>query len=406
MVAINRYRWPLPTDPSGPPMTYPEPMPTFIPSMAPPATAAPPAPMAQAPAAPTDIAYPPAGFQKPQATAPETSQEDEEFNRQMEEERVEADWTRMSKRATAVLKVEADMQKARNAVAEAHKKATQRPSLEAPDEPLNRVFDKYVKGHAPMPTLEEYKASVRKPAPAEALSWTREAPELQDFYSAGGTPEELRGLRKEEADRITLAKYAPQYVAPFQDLTFGEGRELVGRQRAHREATMAPIREKLAGISERRKELKRLRKPPTWQDIFEQEQEVARIKAPRAPTPSSPYGKLPGRFQFLTPEEQMGAAREETLGGPKDLELWKQAEREVAKALGGSYMMGLDEEAREKYYPQIVERFEQLQSQFRKSPTHKAPTTKHTLGDIVEKGGKSYTVVGFDADGEPLVEPL
>ena len=299
MVALNKFegyprrRWPLPVDPSGPPMAYPEPMPTYIPSMTPPATTAPPAPMAQAPAAPTDTAYPPTGFQEPQQ-APETSPEDDEFDRQIQEEQAEADWTRMTNRATAVLKVEADMQKARNALAEAKQKAMQRPSAEAPSEPLNKVFNRYVKGKAPMPTFEEYKASVRKPAPAEALSWTEEAPELQEFYSAGGTPEELRGIRKEEADRITLEKYAPQYAAPFQDLTFEEGRELVGRQREHREATMAPIREKLASIRERRKELRRERKAPTGWDIMRHKEEVAGIKAgqPTGEAPRFPRGQI------------------------------------------------------------------------------------------------------------------
>jgi len=249
--------------------------------MTPPATAAPPQP-----AAPTDIAYPPTGFQQPQQ-ALEVSPEDDEFNRQMEEEQVEADWTRMTKRETAVLKVEAEMQKARNAVAEAHQKATQSPSAEAPSEPLNKVFNRYVKGKAPMPTLEEYKASVRAPSGAEALSWTEEAPELQDFYSAGGTPEELRGIRKEEADRITLEKYAPQYAAPFQDLTFGQGRELVGRQREHREATMAPMRTRLSEISERRKKLRRESKAPTAWDMMEHKEKVARIKAGE-PVPLKP----------------------------------------------------------------------------------------------------------------------
>jgi hypothetical protein len=50
--------------------------------------------------------------------------------------------------------------------------------------------------------------------------------------------------------------------------------------------------------------------------------------------------------------------------GDMDLKVWKQAEDEVTTSLGGSAMVGIDEESRAQYYPQIMGRYLELKRQF------------------------------------------
>lgn len=333
------------------------------PTFTPPATAIPQASMA----APTadDVAYSPIGFQEPSAapedwqlegmitpemrTAPGAPSEDYEFDRQMEDEAAEAQALKQIEKKTGWNKHRSDYLSALYKVKVQLRKLAEE--------------DQEAKARKAPATYEEHKAELRAPTGAEALGWTGEAPGLQDFIIAGGTPEELRGIRQEEADRITLEKYAPQYIAPSgpdvrtlqrrkageylaspeaipeehrERLTewagefeteFERNRELVRRQREHREATMAPIRAKLADISEQRKKLRREAKAPTGWDVMEHREKLAEIKAPLAKQwqpkiienvetgeqrPYAPGELIPAGFKeagtIARPKEPFGAA--------------------------------------------------------------------------------------------------
>lgn len=134
------------------------------------------------------------------------------------------------------------------------------------------------------------------PTPEQALNWTRESPEFQDYITEGGDMDRLRMMRLEEARRKVQAEQGGGVeISPGVSELWSETDYHPHRRRAALGRSRMRTQDFYADWQARRQaaqEEMRLQMPPSPREMMDYELEMTRAR----------YGKPP-KYQHLTPEE-------------------------------------------------------------------------------------------------------